>query len=134
MNGMPVSPSWFTRTSGVSSLALPPNATCTSFHCTTASPHAARTASAHISRAGLSPKRPNGSRPTPTMATSSISPTSDRLERERDDGGVVVLPERHDDQLHLHAEVELAGIGLGEAGLHPAPVRGPDQPAPPRRQ
>ena len=73
MKGMPVSPSRLTTTSGVSSSALPPKANCTSFHGTAASAQAARTASAPISRAGLSPKRPKGWRPTPMMATSSMA-------------------------------------------------------------
>ena len=61
-------------------------------------------ASAPMSMADLVPNRPNGCRPTPMIATSSMSdlPTvGDRRERERHDLGAVLLrPERHDHQLH----------------------------------
>src|SRR5688572_9076568 len=119
MNGMPVKPRLLTTTSGVSSSALPPNANCTSFQVMPASAQAARTASAPMSSADLSPKRPKGCRPTPMMATSSICSSSDRLEGEGHHGAVVVLPERDDHEPDHHAEVQFLGVGLGQAGLDP---------------
>ena len=59
--------------SGLSTSKLPPNANCTSFHSAPASASAARIASAPMSMADLAPKRPKGCRPTPMMATSSMS-------------------------------------------------------------
>src|SRR6266508_6209803 len=130
MNGMPVSPRSPITASGLSTSALPPNANWTSFHATPASAQAPRTASAPISMADLGPKRPNGWRPTPTIATSCISrsPRSDGLEGVGDDlGAVLVDPEGHDDQLDLHAEGELGRVALGEAGLDPHLVAQLDQ-------
>ncbi len=60
MNGMPVSPNRPTRGSAWATSQLPPNAQFTSFHSMPASCRASSTASAPISKADLSPKRPKG--------------------------------------------------------------------------
>src|SRR6476661_3863402 len=118
MNGMPVMPTRPTTASGLSTSLLPPNANCTSDHCTPASVHAARMASAPISSADLGPKRPNGCSPTPMMATSSMSIPLGRPEGVGHDlGAVLVGPEGDDDELEVHADAQLGGVGDGEPTL-----------------
>src|SRR3546814_3114156 len=83
-------------------------------HSTPASSRAICTASAPMSKADLSPKRPNGWRPTPMMATSSIARSSalvaaggDRRQLEGHDIVTVgVEVEGHHLQLDVHAEAE----------------------------
>src|SRR5215471_2019149 len=118
---MPVSPSRLTTASGMSTSKLPPKATCTSLHAMPASASAARTAWAPISSAGTPGKRPKGCKPTPTIATSSVtarSPLVDGTERERDQlvAGVVDA-ERDDHELHLHSDPQARGVVLGQPGL-----------------
>src|SRR3546814_14375132 len=99
-------------------------------HSTPASSRAICTASAPMSKADLSPKRPNGWRPTPMMATSSIARSSalvaaggDRRELEGHDLVTVgVDVEGHHLQLHVHAEAELVGVALAQPGLDPDDV------------
>src|SRR3546814_19238882 len=89
-------------------------------HSTPASSRAICTASAPMSKADLSPKRPNGWRPTPMMATSSIARSSalvaaggDRRELEGHDLVTVgVDVEGSTLQLDVHAEAELVGVAL----------------------
>src|SRR6188472_2983943 len=119
MNGMPVIPTSPTTASGLSTSQLPPNANCTSDHCTPASVHAERMASAPISSADLGPKRPNGCSPTPMIATSSIwSVSLDGPEGVGHDlGAVLVGPEGDDDELEVHADAQLGRVGDGEPSL-----------------
>ena len=87
--------------------------------CATAA-SARRIATAPISIPVVSPKRPKGWRPTPMIATSLVmrAPLLHRPERERHDlVAVVVGAERHDDELHLHADLEGIDVGLGESCL-----------------
>src|SRR5258707_13903906 len=88
-------------------------------HSAPASASALRIAIAPISIPVTPTKRPNGCRPTPTMATSMpVSFLRDGPEREGHDlVAVVVGAERHDDQFHLHAVGERVVIALGEAAL-----------------
>src|SRR3546814_19837249 len=80
-----------------------------------------------MSKADLSPKRPNGWRPTPMMATSSIARSSalvaaggDRRELEGHDLVTVgVDVEGHHLQLDVHAEAELVGVALDHPALDP---------------
>src|SRR5262249_41871726 len=113
-NEMPVSPSRVTTASGLSTSKLPPTANCTSFHPMPASAQAARIASAPICSADLGPKRPNGWRPTPMIATSyMLSPAGSLYRPEgvgEHRGGVGVGAERDDDKLELHAEPYLLRI------------------------
>src|SRR3546814_9784763 len=117
MNGMPVRPSRPVSGSVCAASQLPPNANWMSRHSTPASSRAICTASAPMSKADLSPKRPNGWRPTPMMATSSIARSSalvaaggDRRELEGHDLVTVgVDVEGHHLQLDVHAEAELVG-------------------------
>src|SRR5262245_25677490 len=93
-----------------------------SLHCTPASASALRIATAPISIPVVSPKRPNGWSPTPTIATSIVMTTSssgDGSERERHDlVAVVVGAERDDRQLHLDAVAQRRRVRFGEARLH----------------
>src|SRR5690606_6689465 len=118
MNGMPVSPSRLVTASGLSTSKLPPKPNWTWGQVMPASWRAARTASAAMSMADLSPKRPKGCSPTPMIATSFTSATSlavHRREREGQHlGAVVVGAERHDLELDLHADAEPFGVVLGE--------------------
>src|SRR5262245_62779949 len=86
-------------------------------HATPASARARRMAIAPISIPVRSPKRPNGWSPTPTIATSTFSPpcrrssagarSLDGPECERHDlVAVAVGAERHQDELHLHADAQ----------------------------
>src|SRR5262249_48013992 len=56
---------------------------------------------------------------TPMIATSLLmsSPLIDRRERERHDLVGVVAAEGHDDELHLHTDLQACGVGLGEPRL-----------------
>src|SRR5690349_8227536 len=123
MNGMPVSPSRPVTASGLSTSKLPPNANCTSFHSAPASASAARMASAPMSMADFGPNRPNGCRPTPMIATSSMSallpgPSAGGGEGVGHDlGSVLVDPEGHDHQLHLHADPQGRRVVHRQAAL-----------------
>src|SRR3954452_11984055 len=136
MNGIPVSPSRPITASGLSTSLLPPKANCTSVQAMPASEHANRMASAPMSIADFGPKRPNGWIPTPMMATSCISVLSFRgCEGVDEDLGPVVLhAERHDDQLDVHPELQLARIALGQPGLDPHFVAELDEPHPVGRE
>src|SRR4051812_37945486 len=89
-------------------------------HSTPASASARRIATAPMSIAVMSLKRPNGCSPTPMMATSSLLMRSSlhRCECERHDfvAGVVGV-ERYEHELHRHPDLEHRGIRLGEPGL-----------------
>src|SRR5687767_13920882 len=65
-----------------------------------------RAACTPMSNADTPSKRPNGCRPTPTIAMSAvIAHLRHGTERVRDDVVAVgVLEERHHDDLHLHAD------------------------------
>src|SRR5436190_13786306 len=89
-------------------------------HSTLASASARRIAIAPMSIAVRSGKRPNGWSPTPMIATSfdMSVPLPDGRERERHDlVAVVVGVERHEHELHVHADLERRGVGLREPGL-----------------
>src|SRR5882672_6530805 len=65
--------------------------------------------------------RPKGWIPMPTMATSMSSPFASARRPERKRGhfvAIVVGPERHDDDLHLHPDRQLVGVMFGETSLH----------------
>src|SRR3546814_13395241 len=96
-------------------------------HSTPASSRAICTASAPMSKADLSPQRPNGWRPTPMMATSSIARSSALVaaggDRRALDGPdlvpVGVAVEGHHLNLAVPAPAELVGVALAPPGLHP---------------
>src|SRR4051812_11484787 len=123
MNGIPVRPRSPITASGLSTSKLPPKANCTSVQSMPASAHAPRTASAPISIADFGPNRPNGWSPTPMMATSCISISSalsDGLEGVDEDLGAVGLDaEGHDRELHVHPELQLRRVALGQASFDP---------------
>ena len=87
----------------------------------------ARIATAPISIASRLPGTGRtGAIPTPTIATSitRLLPLSDRPERERHDlVAVVVGAERHQDQLHLHADVHRFEITVDQSSLDPHLLR-----------
>src|SRR5262249_61556668 len=84
-----------------------------------ASVSARRIATAPMSMPVTPSKRPKGWSPTPMIATSEVMliPSVHRPERERHDLVGVVGAERHDDELHLHADLQPFRVGLGETGL-----------------
>src|SRR4029079_12837038 len=93
-------------------------------HCTPASASARRMAIAPMSIPVRSLKRPNGCNPTPTIATSMCcllaayagARSADRPECERHDlVAIVVGTERHQHELHVHADPQ--PLGLSEARL-----------------
>src|SRR5690606_9805896 len=126
--GIPVSPSSPTTASGLVISMLPAKAQPTSCQRAPASERASLTASAPISSADLPAKRPNGCRPTPTIATSMVSPLRVGLDDglEGEDGplaALLVLSERHDRQFHHLADGESLRRRLRQTGLDPERTR-----------
>src|SRR5262249_37479354 len=97
-------------------------------HSTPASASARRMAIAPMSIPVRSPKRPNGCSPTPTMATSTVSPPRgdsrrrpfvDRSEGERHElVAILVGAERHEHELHGHADPQAVRRGETRLDLH----------------
>src|SRR5215831_11994413 len=120
VNGMPVSPTRRVTESGLETSRLPPTPNWTSFQSTPASWSAAWIASAPIWMQVLS-NRPNGWRPTPMMATSSMSQLLSHSGWGEGEGedlvAFVVGVQRDPGELDGHAEIEFVGIALGEASL-----------------
>src|SRR5262249_1588187 len=97
-------------------------------HSTPASARARRIAIAPMSIPVRSPKRPKGCSPTPTIATSTVCPPRggsrrrpliDRAEGERHDFvAILVGAERHEHELHGHADPQAVGRGEARLDLH----------------
>src|SRR5262249_41068356 len=97
-------------------------------HSMPASARARRMAIAPMSIPVRSPKRPNGCSPTPTIVTSTVSPPRggsrrrtliDRAEGERHEFvAIVVGAERHEHELHGHADPQAVRRGETRLDLH----------------
>ena len=107
MNGTPVSPSTDTVVSALPAASEPPAAKSICSQPRPASVSAARAACAAISRPDTPGWRPNGWMPRPMTATSSLMTRGRKAK-------VAVGDQR---QLHRHADLELRGVGLGQARL-----------------